>query len=437
MLDDEYDMRIKEAADHYHPEYDDTAWQKMERLLDEHLPVEKERKRVFFLIPSLLVIGGLLLFIFLYKGENKKPENKIQKSVVTNPSNDLKKITDYSLVENNKKVATIRKKNGIEEKIEISVAKKAEKTEPVSSFVNRQNQDIIFLFKNDLQVKQNAKTKEEVIAKTNNLDKIGQEGNSVSKSAVRENKSNLLAPVEKGNEAGVKKLLITAQDDIPKTEKGYPEDISKKTKKASRGFANNFGISISAGPDISGVRKNEIGKLTVAYGAGLSYAVSKKLNLRTGFYLSKKIYSVGPEGYKIPAGSAGNYEYLENIDANCIVYEIPVKLDYSFGDVKSHNWFVSGGLSSYLMKKENYEYYFKTPAGQIYDKDWSVSNKNKHLFSVLSISGGYQYSFNKQFSIVAEPYINLPLTGIGSGKVKLNSGGILFTIKAKPFLKSH
>jgi hypothetical protein len=89
------------------------------------------------------------------------------------------------------------------------------------------------------------------------------------------------------------------------------------------------------------------------------------------------------------------------------------------------------------MKKENYEYYFKTPAGQIYDKDWSVSNKNKHLFSVLSISGGYQYSFNKQFSIVAEPYINLPLTGIGSGKVKLNSGGILFTIKAKPFLKSH
>ena len=42
MLDDENDKRIKEAADNYHPEYDDTAWEKMEQLLDEHLPAEKE-----------------------------------------------------------------------------------------------------------------------------------------------------------------------------------------------------------------------------------------------------------------------------------------------------------------------------------------------------------------------------------------------------------
>ena len=28
MLDDEYDKKIKEAAEHYHPAYDDTAWEK-------------------------------------------------------------------------------------------------------------------------------------------------------------------------------------------------------------------------------------------------------------------------------------------------------------------------------------------------------------------------------------------------------------------------
>ena len=32
-----------------------------------------------------------------------------------------------------------------------------------------------------------------------------------------------------------------------------------------------------------------------------------------------------------------------------------------------------------------------------------------------------------------EPYVKLPLTGIGYGKVKLNSGGILFSIGIKPF----
>ena len=32
MWDDENDKRIKEAADHYHPAYDDTAWEKMEQI---------------------------------------------------------------------------------------------------------------------------------------------------------------------------------------------------------------------------------------------------------------------------------------------------------------------------------------------------------------------------------------------------------------------
>ena len=445
MLDDEYDMRIKEAADHYHPEYDDTAWQKMEQLLDEHLPVEKERKKISFLIPSLLLISSFLLFIFLYKGENKKSDspqnqvskNKTEKSVVTNRPNDFEKISNYPRANDNKKVATVRKKNSIEKNIESFFAKKSQKKKSVSY----SNQNIVSALSNDLAVKRNDELKGEEAITQANSDEMSQVEDPVFKKTSPENKSDLLIPGEKENKADAEKSApqkeMIAQDNITKTEKVASKNISKKTKKTSHSFANNFGVSLSAGPDISGVDENKIGKLTLAYGVGLGYEISKNINLRTGFYLSKKIYSVGPKDYKIPAGSLGNYEYLENVDANCIVYEIPVKLDYSFGNTKSHGWFVSGGLSSYLMKKENYEYYFKTPAGQLYDKDWSVSNKNKHFFSVLSVSGGYQYFLNKQFAIIAEPYINVPLTGIGSGKVKLKSGGILFTIKAKPFLKSH
>ena len=449
MLGDENDKRIKEAADHYHPEYDDTAWQKMEQLLDEHLPVEKERKRIFFLIPSLLFIGCLLLLIGLYNWENNKSEtsqnplskNKTEKAIVTNPPNDSKKITGQTPLENKKNVATITKeKQGIEEDNTNSAGERSEKTKPpVSSSVDHQNQNVVSAIENDLADKQNDELKkEEAIAKTNNPDEINQEENPVSPNTTQENESNFLSADKNENKDSTQKLSIdkelAKQNDIAKTEKLNTKNISKRTKND---FSNNFALSISAGPGISGVHENKMGKLTLAYGAGLSYAISKKLNIQTGFYLSKKIYSVSPKDYKMPAGSLGNYEYLKNVDANCIVYEIPVKLDYNFGKTKNHNWFVSGGLSSYLMKKENYEYYFKTPTGQMYDKDWNISNKNKHFFSVLSISGGYQYFLNKQFSIIVEPYVNLPLTGIGAGKVKLNSGGILFTIKAKPFLKRH
>jgi hypothetical protein len=449
MLDEENDKRIKEAADHYHPEYDDTAWQKMEQLLDEHLPVEKKRKRLFFLIPLALFIGCLLLLIGLYNWKNNKPfqnglsKNKTEKATVTNPANDSKKITEQTSLESKKNVATISKEKKVIEKSNTnSVRPKSVNTQPVSSSVNQQNRNAVSATENDLSVKQIDESKKEAaIAKENNRDEINHEESSISEKTIQENKSNVLTPDEKDNKVGEEKSSrqneMVAQNNIAKTGKPATKNISKKTNKTTYSFANNFGVSISAGPDISGVHDNKIGKLTLAYGAGISYAISKKLNLRTGFYLSKKIYSVDPKDYKIPAGSLGNYEYLQNVDANCKVYEIPVKLDYNFGKTKNHNWFVSGGLSSYLMKKENYQYYFKTPTGQVYDKDWGISNKNKHFFSVLSVSGGYQYSLNKQFSIIAEPYVNLPLTGIGAGKVKLNSGGILFTIKAKPFLKKQ
>ena len=42
MWDDEIHKKIKDAADQYHPAYDDNAWSKMEQLLDEHLPIKKD-----------------------------------------------------------------------------------------------------------------------------------------------------------------------------------------------------------------------------------------------------------------------------------------------------------------------------------------------------------------------------------------------------------
>ncbi len=149
-------------------------------------------------------------------------------------------------------------------------------------------------------------------------------------------------------------------------------------------------------------------------------------------FISKKIYSATPAQYNLPAA---NYSYLEKINANCNVIDIPLNIDYYFDQKGKHNWFVSTGLSSYLMKKESYDYVYKTPGGQVYNKDWTIKNQNKHFFSILNLSAAYQYFLNQRFTLAVQPYVDLPLTGIGAGKVKLNSGGILFTVKVKPFLE--
>src|SRR4029078_3524934 len=113
---------------------------------------------------------------------------------------------------------------------------------------------------------------------------------------------------------------------------------------------------------------------------------------------------------------------------------IPVKLSYNFATRNRSNWFAGAGLSSYLMKREDYLYEYESNTGTYYHA-YETKNENKHYFSVLNLSGGYSYQLSNTISLSAEPYLEVPLTGIGVGKVHLNSGGVLFTVGVSPFRK--
>ncbi|HVZ96458.1 MAG TPA: hypothetical protein VG847_06260, partial [Chitinophagaceae bacterium] len=221
-----------------------------------------------------------------------------------------------------------------------------------------------------------------------------------------------------------------------KTGDAKQADITKSPERrkpaaGEKKFNGKFAVNISAGPDVSGVSMSRIGRIDLNYGIGFSYALSKRFSLRAGFYVSDKIYSADTTEYKIPYGN--NADYLSGIYANCIVYDIPLTVSYTFPKVGNHDWLVSAGLSSYLMKKETYDYLYKYPSGYTDEKKWAIYNQNHHYLSVLDISAGYEYIFSKRTSLIAEPYVQLPLSGVGAGKVKLNSGGILFTVRIKPF----
>ena len=85
------------------------------------------------------------------------------------------------------------------------------------------------------------------------------------------------------------------------------------------------------------------------------------------------------------------------------------------------------------MKRETYDYQYKNLNGQVYTHRWTLRDENKHYFSVLTLSGGYQRKINNTFSFLAEPYVKIPMTGVGYGKVKLNSAGVLLSVDIKLF----
>ncbi len=441
MPDEANDKRIKEAAEHYHPAYDDEAWEKMEHLLDQHLPLKRKRRKfIYFLLPLILVGGVLLFFVTEY---NQKDSNQVRVTMTSSdksagqnsiplPSNASGIINKDSSSGNPKAGQPVGDKDVVK------------KTDPNSGKNSNATSTTLLAQKswqqNELKnVVQSAAEREDIKARHDHVNnsnpnvesKVIVEPLSSSSVVLNQNEKN-------SDDKETSKILVDKSDTTTKIRNEQLAGLKQKKeiKKTKNNFAERFGISVSAGPDLSGTRVDNPGKIALNMGLGVSYNISPSFTLRSGFFVSKKIYSVGPHDYKTTAGP-GNYYYLDNIDANCLVYSIPINFDYNFKKEKNHNWFLSTGISSYLMKREAYEYYYKYPTGQAYTKDWTIHNQNQNFLSVLNLSGGYQYSFSNRISVMAEPYISLPLSGVGAGKVKLKSTGILFTFTVKPFLKKE
>jgi len=433
MWDDEINKKIKDAADQYHPAYDENAWDKMKLLLDQHLPVENKRKRKYFLIPLIALLLGGSFFIIYYMQTNFAAKNS-QKTETKNNVSATK-------LPQQKSPATVVLSSS-------TTAKPKTTLNSVSPLTTKNFNNQLKNSNNKISVNKQGKTN--TIVTQGAVEKVTDVQNNTAENSktnqqqdiAKENTvSETVTTIVNNPNPDIKEEIAKAKKDsantkeVAKTKDAKESDAKKKSTKTSKSFRNNFAIDFSAGPDVSIVGLNNTGRIAINYGVGFSYALSGRFTLRTGFYISDKIYSANKDEYHVPSAGSANIAYLYNINANCKVYEIPVTVSYNFGKVKNHQWFASAGLSSYLMKKESYNYYYKYPNGYEDSKLWSISNQNQHYFSVLDLSAGYEYSFSKRASLLAEPYLKMPLSGIGAGKVKLNSGGILFTFTLKPFYK--
>lgn len=483
MQFDDFDKKIKEAAEHHHPAYEDKAWGQMEKLLDKHLPVEKDdRRRIIFLLLFLL-LGGLGVYLGISKPWQQKKSNTSTKnipvSVPVNEKSDAGSTGNLTKKENNETTGkTLSLKTPIEKAtIDPEENKSADKvteskktvTPSLHSDPNEQRQiketvvsnyrikkakDKIGLNKylstqkvaNLKNLKSNTASVSNGSEKTETQNNTPEENDNLKSKDLNTVNSNKPADstrtIDQANTTvtvTTDSVLTTKTADVVKPDSGQKKEepiVQKSNAKPHPGKQRKsvFAITFTTGPDLSAVGLHEAGKVKIAYGAGLSYSLNR-FTIRSGFYVSKKVYTAGPEDYHPPQHNWIYYVDLTEVDADCKVYEIPVTVSYTFSESKRHSWFASTGLSSYLMKKETYGYYYKNSASQPMYKNWTLKNGENHVFSILNLSAGYERKLNKTFSVIAEPYLKIPMDGIGFGSIKLNSVGLFFTLSIKPFAK--
>src|SRR5688572_31351689 len=441
MQSENFDKKIRDSLSQRPPGNDDPAWDKMETLLDKHMPREKkDRRRVFLILFLFLFTGGGSFLI--WKGSTGDKNN-----ITAIESQDK---TPGTTKDNNssadKTAATTTIDDNGPEKISGNSENKT--NQPVIGIVPQNSLSEIVPGK-DITMRgdesEKIGEKKTNIAATENTDPTPK-SNSIDQPnekqpAVEDDSKKDTEPIDKNEavKAETQKPITENKTDKPETKESQPLPPVKSNsqkQKNTRSFLDNLFFSVSAGPDFSFLGFEDAGKVQLAYGAGVGYKISDKFSIRTGYYSARKVYTADPDEYDPPYNVMQYYPNLKYIDANCKVHEIPVTIDYTISSNQRSSWFASAGLSTIIMKEEKYDYYFKPNSSPTYiTYTRTIYNQNTHYFSQLNISGGYTRNINNNISLRAEPYVKIAMGGVGLGKVDLNSGGILFTGIIKPFAK--
>ncbi|WP_144051857.1 hypothetical protein [Fibrisoma limi] len=195
------------------------------------------------------------------------------------------------------------------------------------------------------------------------------------------------------------------------------------------------GLSIRAvvSPDLSGIGLRNFSKPGTNVGLMLEYRMARRWSGQIGILHSTKIYRANGDAYEWPPYNVFGPEPA-TVDGRCNMLDIPINLRYDLivrprpnGSVA--RWFVSGGVTSYVMLREDYKYNYKNPNNpHIKYRDWSTKT-GPYGLSQLNMSVGYEHPFSQRLSGQLEPFIKAPLRGIGVYKYNLLSTGAFLSIR--------
>ncbi|MBE9600011.1 hypothetical protein [Pedobacter sp. MC2016-24] len=195
--------------------------------------------------------------------------------------------------------------------------------------------------------------------------------------------------------------------------------------KSKPGLFKNQGLTLSfiAAPDISVTKMSKPSKLSSNLGILANYNLTTRLSVTSGLIYSRKRYNYTGFGQQNNAAA-----YPWDVNADCNVLDIPVNVNYRLLDHKKYSISLNAGASSYVMLKEKYQFRPSNPASTQNPRSIEINNENQYLFGVANIGVSFNREISRGLSIGVQPFIKLPLTGIGYGNARLRSTGVSFSL---------
>ncbi|MGY3090593.1 hypothetical protein ACVWYF_003654 [Hymenobacter sp. UYAg731] len=190
-----------------------------------------------------------------------------------------------------------------------------------------------------------------------------------------------------------------------------------------------FYVALVGAPDVSTVKFASIEKPMANVGLVLEYRLSRRLRVNTGLLRATKQYVARRADYDFGAYAPNIvHRYFDDVDGSCTVLDVPLNLRYDLLTRPRYRLYGSAGLSSFFMQREQYSYaYTENYRAGYWQGDFV--NANRHYLSILNLAAGYERTLSAHWSLQAEPYLKLPLAGVGAGKIQLTSAGVFLGVK--------
>jgi hypothetical protein len=214
------------------------------------------------------------------------------------------------------------------------------------------------------------------------------------------------------------------------------QPVSVQPVPSQKGLSVRFVVS----PDLSAIGLRNFQRPGTNVGLLLEYRLASRWSVQAGVMRSTKVYKALTSQYELPAYTTKWNVLPVSVNGRCNMIDIPINVRYDLalrprlnGQIPSR-WFVSGGVTTYIMQQEDYIYnYADEDKPHVYRddrKEWHGST-GRYDFSQLNISAGYERALSRRLSWQVEPFVKVPLKGVGYYKINLLSTGAFFSLRYK------
>jgi hypothetical protein len=193
-------------------------------------------------------------------------------------------------------------------------------------------------------------------------------------------------------------------------------------------FKVTFTLGAGFSPDFSTVGMGKFVAPGIRWNFMAELGVSRGFMINTGITWVNNKYEAYGEDYHAPPrywkkGIAADEAYGE-----CVMLDIPLNVRYNFLITGRHQFFISGGASTYILLKEDYYFEYEVEDPEL-PQHWGTDQVSVYPFKIVNFSIGYQYQLGRKGALQVEPFIKIPTAGVGWGEVDLQTLGVYFMYK--------